>query len=107
MPKESRSEPEQAPVDLSEAARAVVRDPGDPRIDAHLAALGLGQADAPTSGARGRGDATATEVPELRERIAELEGQLHAARARVRSLGLLVAAAAVVILSLLAVLVLR
>jgi hypothetical protein len=34
-------------ADLSEAARAVVRDAGDPRTDAYLAALGLVDSPAP------------------------------------------------------------
>jgi hypothetical protein len=36
-------------ADLSEAARAVVRDAGDPRTDAYLAALGLVDAPAPAA----------------------------------------------------------
>lgn len=108
MTRKARSESEQAPADLTEAARAVVRDPGDPRIDAHLAALGLGQDDVPKAGLRPRGDtAAAAQNSELRLRIGELEAQLEARRARLRSLAIMVIVALVVILLLLIVLVLR
>lgn len=110
MPREPRSETEtgESAVDLTEAARAVVRDPGDPRIDAHLAALGLGDERGPATGSRARGDsAAAAEVAELRGRVGELEGQLQASRARVETLLLGLAAAALAILVLSAILLFR
>jgi hypothetical protein len=112
-------------ADLSEAARAAVRDPGDPRIDAHLAALGLGpdpapQApEAPTREPAARAEpaahaepaapalpatpATPPEVAALRTRVDDLDAALAAARRQVRWLGvaLVVALAASVVLILL------
>lgn len=73
--------------DLSEAARAVVRDAGDPRIDAHLAALGLGPDPAPEAPAsRPVQPVQAAPDPELaalRLQVAELEAALATARRRV------------------------
>lgn len=86
-------------ADLSDAARAVVRDAGDPRIDAHLAALGL----LPDSPARLTEPTLAEPVeslepPELaalRERVAVLEATLASAGRQVRWLtGALVVAGA-------------
>jgi hypothetical protein len=91
--------------DLSEAARAVVRDPGDPRTDAFLAALGLGDDPKP---APGRPGAVATpegdELVALRARAGELEAALRVASVRVRRLEIALGAAlvAVVILALVA-----
>ena len=117
MPREARSETEtgESGVDLTEAARAVVRDPGDPRIDAHLAALGLGDDGRPGTGSRARDEsarargesAGAAELAELRGRIGELEGQLQASRARGETLLLGLAAAALAILVLSAILLFR
>jgi hypothetical protein len=103
------AESEQRSDELSQAARAVVRDPGDPRIDAHLAALGLADAgDRSAPGTRGRPDPTAAaEVAELRARISQLEGQLQAAAARARALGFALVAGATVIVILLLLLVVR
>jgi tetrahydromethanopterin S-methyltransferase subunit F len=107
MTEESRDDRPQAPADLSAAARAIVRDPGDPRIDAHLAALGLGDENAPAI-ARARQQAgAAAEVAELRRQIGELERELESGRARIRGLAITLIAAAVAILILLAVAVLR
>jgi hypothetical protein len=95
------------PADLSAAARAVVHDPGDPRIDAHLAALGLGDDTSPArSRARGQSEA-ASEVAELRRQIGELERELESGRARIRILAIALSAAVVAILILLAVAVVR
>ncbi len=106
MTEERRDEPARTPADLSAAARAIVRDPGDPRIDAHLAALGLGDDNAP-AGARARQQAGAAEVAELRRQIDELKRELESARARVRALLITLIAAGVAILILLAVVALR
>jgi hypothetical protein len=108
MTKARRPDVDEAPVDLSDAARAVVRDPGDPRIDAHLAALGLTEGDAP--GTRGRARAESpdrVEVAELRRRIGALEAQLEASRARTRGLTIAGAAGVAVIVLLALILVLR
>ena len=110
MTKERRPETEDASVDLTEAARAVVRDPGDPRIDAHLAALGLGlDADrGPVAGSRRRaGSAAAEEIAELRRRVGELESRLAASQARIQVLALAAGAAMLAVLLLLAAFVLR
>ena len=110
MTKERRPEADDASVDLTEAARAVVRDPGDPRIDAHLAALGLGiEADGgPPQRPRARGSAAAAEeLAELRSRVAELEAQVEASRMRVQALSLAFGAAVVSVVLLLAALVSR
>ena len=96
----SRSAQSHADAELSEAARAVVRDQGDPRIDVHLAALGLG-ADPPPASTRGaNAAATEAELTALRDRIAALELQLAGARGRVRLLAGILGIAAVAILLL-------
>ena len=84
--------------DLSEAARAVVRDAGDPRIDAHLRALGLAPdpTDAPSETARPEA-AESPDLVVLRARVAELETALAASAGRVRWL---VAALAVALVAL-------
>ncbi|HEX5827808.1 MAG TPA: hypothetical protein VFY23_09830 [Candidatus Limnocylindrales bacterium] len=89
--------------DLSEAARAVVRDPGDPRTDAFLAALGLGDEPTPAPGRPGTVPTPGTEeLVALRARAGELEAALAAASARARRLGVAlgIALVAVVILGL-------
>ena len=98
----SRSPQSHAEAELSEAARAVVRDQGDPRIDVHLAALGLGDdpAPAPTRGASAA--ATEAELTALRGRVDALEGELAGARSRGQVLSVLLALAAVVIAVLVA-----
>jgi hypothetical protein len=108
--------------DLSEAARAAVRDAGDPRIDAHLRALGLAPDPAPASptepapapSAEATAGVTAEAAPEdlrrvpgptasgelagLLDRVAGLERDLAASERRVRWLvaGLLVSLAGLV-----------
>jgi hypothetical protein len=106
MTEERREHPLPTSAELSAAARATVRDPGDPRIDAHLAALGLGE-DGPPAGARARGQSVAAEVADLRRQIGELERELESGRARIRTLVLALSAAVVAIVILLVVLVLR
>jgi len=88
-------------AELSEAARAVVRDAGDPRIDAHLRALGLTMDDAEPPGAEApaaeelpaelpaaRAESQPAVVPvgrssiELEQRVSELELALASARQR-------------------------
>ena len=64
--------PEKVDKALSDAARAVVRDPGDPRIDAHLAALGLGP-DAP---APSQPQSSPRAADEAERRLAEVSAQL-------------------------------
>ena len=78
MAKSTSSRAAQPPTDaeLSEAARAVVHDAGDPRIDAHLAALGLGPDPAPTSTRGPKAAAADAELQALRDRVAELEREL-------------------------------
>lgn len=108
MTEERRDDRAHAPAALSAAARATVRDPGDPRIEAHLAALGLGDDSAPPAGARARGQSgAAAEVAELRRKIGELEREFESGRVRIRRLEIALSAAAAAILILLAVAVLR
>ena len=73
--------------DLSESARAVVRDAGDPRIDAHLRALGLAPepADATTTTSAAE-PADAPDLAVLRSRVLDLEASLAASQRRARSL---------------------
>jgi hypothetical protein len=92
----SRSAQSHGDAELSEAARAVVRDQGDPRIDVHLAALGLG-ADPVPPPTRGASAATDAEMATLRDRVASLELQLAGSRSRSQLLSVLLAVAAVVI----------
>lgn len=70
--------------ELSEAARAVVRDQGDPRIDAHLAALGLAPDSEAAPGRSGTRRARAGDIAVLQQRVAELEAALEGANRRVR-----------------------
>jgi hypothetical protein len=99
----SRSAQSHADAELSEAARAVVRDQGDPRIDVHLAALGLGADPAPAS-PRGANLASAAEaeLTGLRDRVGALERDLAAARSRSQVLAVLLALAVVAIVVLVA-----
>ena len=82
-------------AELSEAARAAVRDPGDPRIDAHLAALGLAPDSAPSPRQRAPVPAAVSdaELVALRDRVSGLESSLAGARSRVRVLGTALAVA--------------
>ena len=88
----ARNDQPDASTELSEAARAVVRDQGDPRIDAHLAALGLAPDSEPPAarqgGSRTRGDAAA-----MRARVDELQAELAGTRRRMRLLTFGLAAA--------------
>ena len=107
MTEERRDDPPRSPADLSAAARAIVRDPGDPRIDAHLAALGLGD-DSAAAGARARGQSgAAAEVADLRRQIGELERELESGRVRIRGLLIALSAALAAILILVVILVVR
>jgi hypothetical protein len=98
----SRSAQSHGDAELSEAARAVVRDQGDPRIDVHLAALGLGADPSPAPGRSANSAATDAQLTALRDRVAALEGELAGARSRSQVLSVLLALAAVVIAVLLA-----
>src|SRR6187200_2862054 len=89
-------------AELSAAARAVVHDQGDPRIDAHLAALGLGADPAPTRVAgAAAGDA---ELDALRASVAALERELATTITRANVLAALFALAILVIVVLVALL---
>ena len=93
----ARTDQPDAATDLSEAARAVVRDAGDPRIDAHLRALGLSlEADDPPAQSLPVEPAATPDPGELaglRARVTELEAALASSVGRVRVLaGALVAA---------------
>jgi hypothetical protein len=121
-------------ADLSEAARAVVRDAGDPRTDAYLAALGLVDSPAPPAVPAAAEPAPATaaapvetpvaviaaeqlalpvapsvdpDLATLRARVARLEADLAAAASRVRVLGVALAIATVGVVVLAALLVSR
>ena len=92
-------------AELSAAARAVVHDAGDPRIDAHLAALGLGPDPAPATSRRVHAAAD-DELTVLRDRVAALERELATTITRSNVLAALFAFATLVIVVLAALLVL-
>ena len=98
----SRTAQSHAEAELSEAARAVVRDQGDPRIDVHLAALGLGTDPAPMATRAAQAAASEAELTTLRERVAGLEREVAAARGRSQLLAGLLAVAALAIVVLVA-----
>jgi hypothetical protein len=100
------------PDELSHIAREAVRQPADPRIDAHLARMGLtGDADAAVQASPSAKPGPATvpdltpEVAALRATIAALEARLDLATGRLRlvSFGLVAAAIIAVIALILAV----
>ena len=93
-------------AELSAAARAVVHDAGDPRIDAHLAALGLGPEPAPATSRRAHAAADDGELTVLRDRVAALERELATTITRSNVLAALFAFAILVIVVLAALLVL-
>jgi hypothetical protein len=93
-------------AELSAAARAVVHDTGDPRIDAHLAALGLGPDPAPTTSRRANAAADDGELRVLRDRVGALERELATTITRSNVLAALFAFAILVIVVLVALLVL-
>ena len=95
----ARTDQTDTSADLSEAARAVVRDAGDPRIDAHLRALGLAmdEADTPDRVAE-LVPVMAPEDPEtvrLRSKVVELEAALATSGRNVRILAAALVAAVV------------
>jgi hypothetical protein len=108
MARTTTSGPAQPPPDpdLSEAARAVVHDAGDPRIDAHLAALGLGPDGGPTIARKAHGAVADGELAGLRDRAAALERELATSITRANVLAALLALAILVIAVLVALLVL-
>jgi hypothetical protein len=96
----SRSTHSHAEAELSEAARAVVRDQGDPRIDVHLAALGLGADPAPAASRGDKGAALDAEIATLRGRVADLERELAFAHDRTRIVAVVLGLAIVTIVVL-------
>jgi hypothetical protein len=98
----NRSPQSHAEAELSEAARAVVRDQGDPRIDVHLAALGLGTDPTPMATRAAQAAASEAELTTLRDRIAGLERELAVVRGRRQLLAALLAVASLVIVVLVA-----
>jgi hypothetical protein len=93
----SRSTQSHAEAELSEAARAVVRDQGDPRIDVHLAALGLGADPAPTATRGDKGAERDSEIATLRGRVADLERELAFAHDRTKMVSVLLGLAIVTV----------
>jgi hypothetical protein len=93
----SRSTQSHAEAELSEAARAVVRDQGDPRIDVHLAALGLGADPAPTATRADKGAVLDAEIATLRGRVADLERELAFAHDRTKMVSVLLGLAIVTV----------
>lgn len=91
--------PDKTDQALSDAARAVVRDAGDPRIDAHLKALGLSPDEAPPGPPQREAEATADLAAQLAAALASLETE----RRRVRALVVALVVAVAVDLLLLAV----
>jgi hypothetical protein len=96
----SRPAQSQSEADLSEAARAVVHDEGDPRIDAHLAALGLGPGPAPALTRRGEPAPDPAELQALRDRVAALELEVGSLHSRTRRLATAVVLAVVAVAAL-------
>ena len=105
-PTSSRAAQPQTDAELSEAARAVVHDAGDPRIDAHLAALGLGPDPAPTSARKAKAAADDAELQALRERVGALERELATTITRSNVLAALLGVAILGVVVLVALLVL-
>jgi hypothetical protein len=93
------AKPEQPFGDLSEAARGVVHEPADPRLEKHLARIGLGDAEA---AAAARAPAGAVE-PGIAGQLAEIKASVDQANARLRTLlwTVVVLVAAVVLLAVL------
>jgi hypothetical protein len=93
----TRDDQPETAADLSEAARAAVRDSGDPRIDAHLAALGLGPdptpvmdeapAPEPVPAPLVAPDPALPAADDIRDRLVSVEADLAATRRRTRVLG--------------------
>jgi len=79
---ERSAKPEQPFGDLSEAARGVVHEPADPRLEKHLARIGLGDAEA---AAAARTPAGAVE-PGVAGQLAEIKASVDQANARLRTL---------------------
>jgi len=79
---EKSAKPDQPFGDLSEAARGVVHEPADPRLEKHLARIGLGEAE----------DETAPRAPAapidggLARQLADLQGAVDRANDRLRTL---------------------
>ena len=94
---EGTQRPVTQPGRARESARAIVHDAGDPRIDAHLRALGLAPDPAESAAATPPAKPTVSpEVEALRARLADLEGALAASSRRFRWLVAALAAALVI-----------
>ncbi|HEY3524073.1 MAG TPA: hypothetical protein VGK63_10230 [Candidatus Limnocylindrales bacterium] len=85
---------------LAEAARGVIRQDADPRLDAHLARM-LSDADAAGPRRHGSDEALAADVAAVRAQLDDARSQVAASRARIRLLGWLLGAALVAIVVLL------
>ena len=79
---ERSAKPEQPFGDLSEAARGVVHEPADPRLEKHLARIGLGDAEA---AAAARAPAGSVD-PGIAGQLAEIRASVDQANARLRTL---------------------
>ena len=79
---ERSARPEQPFGDLSEAARGVVHEPADPRLEKHLARIGLGDAEA---AAAARAPAGSVD-PGIAGQLAEIKASVDQANARLRFL---------------------
>jgi hypothetical protein len=89
-----------AAADLSDAARGVVRQSADPRLDAHLARM-FSDPDAERD-RRGRADESlVAEVESLREELAVARSEADGSRRLVRTLTVLVMVGAITIVVLL------
>lgn len=97
---------------LPDAAREIIRQPADPRLDAHLARMGLlpdsdagAEALAVDSGTVASGPppsaGPASELEGMRAELASVQAALDAARRRISALSILLAVATIVVVILL------
>lgn len=91
---------------LSEAARGVIRQDADPRLDAHLARM-LSDAEAVGPRRRGGNEAVEADLAAVRAEIETARQEALAARERIRLLTRLLAVAIVAIVGLIVLVVLR
>jgi len=80
------SRPDQPFGDMSEAAREVVHSPADPRLDKHLARIGLAEAAPATSASAASRPPTAQTDGALESQVLEIRGAVKQTNAQLRAL---------------------